>query len=74
MTKRQPLPDPSRPDEAFATVVSLRRTAAQLELAAVREAIAQGWTWADVGDALGISAQGAHKKFASLIRTTSRRS
>jgi hypothetical protein len=34
----------------------------------VSEAIAQGWTWAQVGQALSISAQAAHKKFASEVR------
>ncbi len=64
----QPLPRPEDPDLAFAAVVALRRLASQLEIATVVEAIAQGWTWAQVGEALGISAQAAHKKFASEVR------
>ena len=52
----------------MAAVIAVRRLANQLELAAVVEAITQGWTWADVGDALGISAQAAHKKFAAHVR------
>ena len=62
------LPAPQQPEAALAAVVALRRLAAQLEVAAVVEAIAQGWTWAQVGEALGISAQAAHKKFASEVR------
>ena len=64
----QPLPRPEGPEAAFAAVVALRRLASQLEIAAVVEAIAQGWTWAQVGEALGVSAQAAHKKFASEVR------
>ena len=64
----QSLPDPEDPEAAFAAVVALRRLASQLEIAAVVEAIAHHWTWAQVGEALGISAQAAHKKFASEVR------
>jgi hypothetical protein len=64
----RPLPKPDDPEAAFAAVVALRRLASQLEIATVVEAIAQGWTWAEVGEALGISAQAAHKKFASEVR------
>lgn len=35
---------------------------------AVTEAIAEGWTWAQIGQALDISAQAAHKKFAAEVR------
>lgn len=63
-----PLPDAEDPEAALAAVVALRRLASQLELRAVVAAIAQGWTWVQVGEALGISAQAAHKKFASEVR------
>lgn len=59
---------PEDPETALAAVVALRRRANQLELAAVTTAIGQGWTWAAVGEALGISAQAAHKKFAATVR------
>lgn len=62
------VPGPEEPASAFAAVVSLRRLAGRLEIAAVVEAIGQGWTWSQVGEALGISAQAAHKKFASEVR------
>ena len=62
------LPQPEQPAAALAAVVALRRLAGRLEVAAVVEAIAQGWTWAQVGEALGISAQAAHKKFAPEVR------
>ena len=62
------LPGPEDPEAALAAVVALRRLASRLEVLAVIEAIAQGWTWAQVGEALGVSAQAAHKKFASEVR------
>jgi hypothetical protein len=61
-------PGPEDPEAALAAVVAMRRLAGQLEVSAVVEAIAQGWTWAQVGEALGVSAQAAHKKFASEVR------
>ena len=68
MVEAHPLPGPEDPEAALAAVVALRRLAGRLEVAAVVEAIAQGWTWAQVGEALGISAQAAHKKFACEVR------
>ena len=68
VAEAQPLPGPEDPEAALAAVVALRRLAGRLEVAAVVEAIAQGWTWAQVGEALGISAQAAHKKFAAEVR------
>ncbi|MGY1813707.1 RNA polymerase subunit sigma-70 [Blastococcus sp. SYSU D00820] len=63
-----PLPSPDDPEAALAAVVALRRLAGRLELDAVTAAVDQGWTWAQVGEALGISAQAAHKKFAPEVR------
>jgi hypothetical protein len=51
----------------------LRRKANRLEVDTVVEAIGQGWTWAAVGEALGISAQAAHKKFAATVRARAAR-
>ncbi|MGX5654920.1 RNA polymerase subunit sigma-70 [Geodermatophilus nigrescens] len=68
MAELQSLPGPEDPEAALAAVVALRRLAGRLESAAVAEAIGQGWTWAQVGEALGISGQAAHKKFASEVR------
>ncbi len=50
------------PEDMFAAVVALRRMANQLERDAVEEALDRGWTWAQIGRALGVSAQAAHKK------------
>lgn len=61
------VPSPDEPAEALAAVVALRRLAEQLEGAAVERAIAQGWTWSDVAQALGVTKQAVHKKFAPRI-------
>ena len=58
------VPRPDDPAAALAAVVALRRLANQLEQAAVAQAIADGWTWAQVGQALGVTPQAAHKKNA----------
>lgn len=61
------VPDPSDPEAAFASVVALRRLADQLELAAVHVAVQRGWTWTDIADALGVTRQATHKKFARRV-------
>lgn len=61
------LPDPGDPDDALAAVVSLRRMADRLAIAAVRSALHQGWTWAQVGTALGVTPQAAHKRYARRV-------
>jgi len=63
-----PVPSPDDPAEALAAVVALRRLAEQLERAAVATAIDQGWTWAQVAEALGVTRQAAHKKHARARR------
>jgi len=62
------LPSHQDPENALAAVVSLRLMAAKLEKKAVIEAIKQGWTWTQVAEALGVSRQAAHKKYASLVK------
>lgn len=62
------IPSPDDPAEALAAVVSLRRLAEQLERAAVARAIADGWTWAQVAEALGVTRQAAHKRHARARR------
>lgn len=58
------IPSPDDPEEALAAVVALRRLAEQLERSAVARAVEQGWTWAQIAEALGVSRQAAHKKHA----------
>ena len=58
------IPSADDPAEALAAVVSLRRLAEQLERAAVVRAVEQGWTWAQIAEALGVTRQAAHKRHA----------
>jgi hypothetical protein len=62
-----PVPDPSDPAEALAAVVSLRRLADRLEVASVQAALDQGWTWGQIADALGVTKQAVHKRFAGRV-------
>jgi hypothetical protein len=39
----------------------------RLEVLAVRRARAEGMTWRQIGDLLGVSAQAAHKRFAGKM-------
>jgi hypothetical protein len=68
MPQRVEVPDPEDPQAALAAVVALRRLAGRLEEEAVTEAVARGWTWAEIGQALDVSPQAAHKKHASRVR------
>ena len=61
------IPDPDDPATALAAVVSMRRTADRLELAAVQVAVEQGWSWALIADSLGVTPQAAHKRLARRI-------
>jgi len=67
MSEIKSLPSPDNPEEALAAVVALRHMAEQLERQAVKEAIAQGWSWSKVAEALGVSKQAAHKRHAANI-------
>ncbi len=62
------LPPADDPEAALAAVVALRRLADQLEAAAVKEAVGQGWSWAQIAQALGVTKQAVHKRFAALVR------
>lgn len=65
------VPSPKDPAAALAAVLALRRLADRLENAAVAQAIAAGWTWAEVAEALGVTRQAAHKKHAQKLRDLS---
>ncbi len=45
---------------------ALRRLAEALEGLQVRNARAQGWSWQDIADVLGVSRQAVHKKYSTL--------
>ena len=62
------LPDlPADPADGLAAVVALRRLADRLEDAGVERALADGWTWEQVSEALGVTRQAVHKKHAKRL-------
>jgi DNA-directed RNA polymerase specialized sigma24 family protein len=50
------------PRVGLRAVVALRRLLERLEAVQVRSARAQGWSWQEVADELGVSRQAVHKK------------
>lgn len=58
---------PNDPAEALAAVVALRHMADRMERAAVAKAFAQGWSWSQIAEALGVTKQAAHKRLAGLV-------
>ena len=59
--------DPRDPAARLAAVVALRRTAERLERDAIDEALARGWTWSRIAEALGVTRQAAHKRHAGRV-------
>jgi hypothetical protein len=51
------------PAVALRAVGALHRLAEQVEAMSVARAREQGWTWEQIGDALGMSRQAAHAKY-----------
>jgi hypothetical protein len=51
------------PAVGLRAVGALHRLAAQVEAAAVGRARAEGWSWEQIGDALGVSRQSVHAKY-----------
>jgi hypothetical protein len=58
---------PDDPADALAAVGALRRLADRLEDGAVERAVADGWSWAQVAEALGVTRQAVHKKHARRL-------
>jgi transcriptional regulator of acetoin/glycerol metabolism len=54
--------DSDDPARGLQAVVVLRRMTDSLEAIHVKAARAHGWTWQQIGDALGVSRQAVHKK------------
>ncbi len=50
------------PSSGLRAVAALRRLADELEAGQVRKARLAGWSWQEIGDALGVSRQAVHKK------------
>jgi hypothetical protein len=56
-------PDPiGVPADGLAAVLALREMADLLEDASVERAIREGWSWAQIAEALGVTRQAVHKK------------
>lgn len=51
----------------LAAVVALRELADRLENSAVERALRDGWSWAQVSEALGVTRQAVHKKHRARI-------
>ena len=58
---------PETPGEGLAAVVALRRLADQLEASEVERALRQGWSWSRIAEALGVTRQAVHKKYAKRV-------
>ncbi|MEA2496867.1 MAG: hypothetical protein QOJ29_4778, partial [Thermoleophilaceae bacterium] len=53
------------PDEGLAAIAELRREIDRVEEAHVARAVRARWTWSRIGQALGVSRQAVHRKYAS---------
>jgi hypothetical protein len=62
------LAHPEDPADGLAAVSALRRLADQIEDAEVERALRDGWTWAEVAEALGVTRQAVHKKHAGRLK------
>ena len=66
------IPATDDPADGLAAAVALRRLADRLEAAEVERALREGWTWARVAEALGVTRQAVHKKYARRLRAAGR--
>jgi hypothetical protein len=55
--------DADDPTQGFLAVLALRRLAERLEANQVARARERGWTWQEIGDALGVTRQSVHAKY-----------
>jgi DNA-directed RNA polymerase specialized sigma24 family protein len=60
--------DADDPDVGLRAAVALRRLAEQVEAKYVAMARLHGWSWEQIGDALGVSRQAAHTKHRKATR------
>ena len=54
---------PEDPAVGFRAVLALRRLAERLEARQVAAARRQGWSWQQIGEALGVTRQSIHTKY-----------
>jgi DNA-binding NarL/FixJ family response regulator len=62
-----PPSNPADPSDGLAAVVALRRLADRLEDSEVERALAMGWSWSEIAEALGVTRQAVHKKHARRL-------
>ena len=55
--------DSADPSTGLRAVGALHRLAEQVEATSVRRARELGWSWEQIGDALGVSRQSVHAKY-----------
>lgn len=55
--------EPDDPAAGLRAVGALHRLAEQIEARSVRAARQRGWSWEQIGDALGVSRQSVHAKY-----------
>ena len=60
-------PRATDPRDGLASVVALRNLADRLEAAEVGRAISAGWTWSRIAEALGVTRQAVHKRYAKRV-------
>jgi len=58
---------PDDPADALAAVGALRRLADRVEEENVARAVAEGWSWTQIAEALGVTRQAVHKKHARRL-------
>lgn len=58
---------PEDPADALAAVGALRRLADRVEDAAVERALAAGWSFTQIAEALAVTRQATHKKHARRV-------
>lgn len=62
-----PASAPTDPADGLAAAVALRRLADRVEDFEVERALASGWTWSQIAEALGVTRQAVHKKHARRL-------
>ena len=61
------MPDPHNPADGLAAAVALRRLADLLEAAQVEQALRAGWSWSAIAEALDVTRQAVHQKYAKRV-------
>jgi DNA-directed RNA polymerase specialized sigma24 family protein len=56
--------DSKDPEVGLRAVAALRRLLERLERIQVKNARSRGWSWQEIAEALGVSRQAVHKKYA----------